>query len=252
MYDPLLESHKHNAARLSPSGTYHNPPLPQCPWDRSIYPKRRAQTVNTRTHTQTRTHDNHVQPIKNQDHFSAPRKFPTPSQPRSPPRPLAGQHFDAPPPEGLHPYFLAAPKFVLTFFRLKSLSLSPPTSTLSPFLFSFLDAPPVFPAALLPPPPPPPAPAAPPVGVAWFDPAPGPKVLLAGVGAWLEPGVLAAESDTLALYEMDDREKTRWCSSGATLRRWAAAAVVPPLIRGSNPIRTLPLGVLSRYSLSLV
>lgn len=157
-------------------------------------------------------------------------------------------------------YFLIAPKFVLTFFRLTSLSLSPPpTSTLSPFLFSFLDAPPVFPALLLPPPPPPPPP--PPavalVGVGWFDPdppPPPPKVLLTGVGAWLDPGVLAAESGAmLALYEMDDREKTRWCSRGATLRRCAAAAaVVPPLIRGSKPTSTLPLGVLSRYSVSLV
>lgn len=149
-------------------------------------------------------------------------------------------------------YFLpAAPKFVLTFFRLTSLSLSPPTSTLRPFLFSFLEAPPVFPVPL-PPPPPPPA------GVVAV--VAGPNVLLTGVGAWLDDlGVLAAESDALlllALYEMDDREKTRWCSRGATLRRCAADAaaddVVPPLISGSNPMSTLPLGVLSRYSLSLV
>lgn len=51
---------------------------------------------------------------------------------------------------------------------------------------------------------------------------------------------------------MDDREKTRCSSRGATLRRCAAAAVDPPLIRGSKPVRTFPLGVLSRYSLSLV
>lgn len=95
-------------------------------------------------------------------------------------------------------YFLAAPKFVLTFFGLTSLSLSPPpTSRLSPspFLFSFLDAPPVLPLLLLPPA------AVALVGVGWPDPEPppGPKVLLTGVGAWLDPGVLAAESDMLAL-----------------------------------------------------
>lgn len=60
------------------------------------------------------------------------------------------------------------------------------------------------------------------VGVGWLLP---PNVVLIGVGAWLEPGVVAeSEAELFGLYEMLEREKTRCCSRGPVFRRWAAAA----------------------------
>lgn len=118
-----------------------------------------------------------------------------------------------------HHHFRDAPKLVRTFFiSLASLSLSPASAPATTFLLRSRGAPPaegrLEPPAL--------------VGVGWLLP---PKLALTGVGAWLEPGVVAeSEAEFIGLYEMLEREKTRCCSGGPALRRWAAAAWGVPLV----------------------
>lgn len=102
-------------------------------------------------------------------------------------------------------HFLDAPKFVRFLFVAASFSLS------SVSLFLGLLA--LFPPAD--------------VGVGLPD-ALSRNVVDRGVGAGVEPtdpGV--EESPLFGRYEMDEREKTRFCSAGPVLRRWAAAPLVP-------------------------
>lgn len=97
------------------------------------------------------------------------------------------------------------------FISLASLSLSPASAlAATAFFLRSLGAPDglLGPPAL--------------VGVGWLLP---PNVVLIGVGAWLEPGVVAeSDAELFGLYEILEREKTRCCSRGPVFRRWAAAA----------------------------
>lgn len=127
------------------------------------------------------------------------------------------------------PHFFTAPKLALTFFDSfpsPSLSSAPPCAAAATaaaadfFFFVAAPPPPAFDAVAL-------------VGVAEWSLSLLWKPALTGVGAWLagvvDPGVPAPSPAplALALYEMDDRLKTRFTSVRPVLRRWAAAPVVP-------------------------